>query len=157
MGRGKPTIAAERTKKPKTAIELKREERRAKKALPRPAPIPTTTSKLPKDKKDLKPKPNPQNPAFMKWTAYFQKAITTQETTIKVLNRVQDHMRMEMDKMVEEERKKYENGETSNWPRLQFLLLESKAALLRVREASAWIVGPMFFGFGDSACLVNGC
>jgi hypothetical protein len=146
MGRGKPTIAAERTKKPKTAIELKREERRAKKALPRPAPIPTTTSKLPKD-----------NPAFTKWTAYFQKAITTQETTIKVLNRVQDHMRMEMDKMVEEERKKYENGETSTWPRLQFLLLESKAALLRVREASAWIVGPMFFGFGVSACLVNGC
>ena len=36
MGRGKPTIAAETAKKPKTAIQLKREERRAKKALPRP-------------------------------------------------------------------------------------------------------------------------
>ena len=66
-------------------------------------------------------------------------------------------MRTEMDKMVEEERKKYENGETSNWPRLQFLLLESKAALLRVREASAWIVGSMFFGFGVTVCLMNGC
>ena len=36
MGQGRPTTTAETAKKPKTAIQLKREERRAKKALPRP-------------------------------------------------------------------------------------------------------------------------
>lgn len=57
-------------------------------------------------------------------------------------------MRTLMDKMDEEERSKFEKGETSNWPRLQFLILESRAALLRAREASEWIVSSPIWGLG---------
>jgi hypothetical protein len=151
--------SAEKTKKPKTEMQRKREERRAKKALPkpRPAPIPSTTPKFPKEPKIIKLKPKPQNPAFTKWTAYFKTAITTQETTLKALHHVQDHMRTLMDKMDEEERGKFEKGETSNWLRLQFLILESKAALLRVREASEWIVRSSTWGLGSVFCLRSDC
>ena len=156
MGRGAPKTGTPKAKKPKTAIQLKREERKAKRALTRPAPIPKTTATILKEPKIVKPKPKPQNPVFTKWTAYFKRSITTQETTLKVLYRVQDHMRTLMDEMEdEEERRKFEMGETSNWPRLQELLIESTAALLRVREASEWIVGSIFFDFGFGLEVAN--
>ena len=69
---------------------------------------------------------------------------------MKVLHRVEDQMRTLMDKMDDEERSKFEKGETSNWPRLQFLILESKAALLRVRETSEWIVRSPIWGLGNA-------
>ena len=139
MGRGKPKIAAEKAKKPKTKIQRKREERRAKKALPRPAPLPSTKPAIPKEK-DAKPKPKPQNPGFTKWAALFKRELTVIETHIKHSERFRQHWRAEIDNMEEPERKKWESGEVGNYIKLLAMLDRSREILAMAREQNAWIV-----------------
>jgi hypothetical protein len=70
----------------------------------------------------------------------FQRALTTQETTLEVLDRVKNRMLSEMNKLGDEEKAKYETGEGSNWARLMIIIEESKMALARVREVAGFIV-----------------
>jgi hypothetical protein len=142
MGRGKPEPGAKKAKKPKTLIQLKREERKVKKLLPRP-PRPASAPK-PRDPdvpKIVRPKPKPQNPGYQKWMALFKREITMIETHLKHSERFRQHWRDQIDNMEDpEEKSKWESGELGNFKRLLTMMERTKEILVQAREMSAWIV-----------------
>jgi hypothetical protein len=148
MGRGKLITASGKAKKPKTEIQRKREERRAKKPLPRPAPLPTVKPSVPQEKKDVKPKPKPQNPGSTKLSALFKRELTVIETHIMHSEQFRQHCRAEIDKMEGEEKKKWESGEVGNYVRLLTMMDRSREILAQAREMSTWIVCRIFDSLG---------
>jgi hypothetical protein len=134
-----------KVKKPKTLIQLKREERKAKKLLPRP-PRPAPTPAKVRDPDHVpRPKPKPQNPGFQKWMALFKREITMIETHLKHAERFRQHWRAEIDRMEEPEKSKWESGEVGNFQRLLQMMERSREILVQAREMSAWIVSLIFW------------
>lgn len=145
MGRDTPKVAGKKAKKPKTEIQRKREERRAKKALPRPKAslVPKPTPSIPKEPKEpkvVRPKPKPQNPSFIKWAALFKRELTLYETHIKHAERFRQHWRAQINNMQEPERGRWERGEVGNYVRLLDMMERSREILAMARERNAWIV-----------------
>jgi hypothetical protein len=118
---------------------------------PGPASFPIPTGK---------PKPFTKSPQGAKWPALFKKHLGALEAHIRVLDRVRQSMKSEMEDMEEDERRMWELGEKGNWKVICEMIDRARSTLTSAREAAKGIVSPAFtfafvnrgFGFGKDLC-----